>query len=78
MRIAKVQYTASKRELQVQATSTASYAVLTVSSAGQGIGTLTFSGGDKYLGTFLLNANPGVVTITSDQGGSAAASVPSK
>ena len=76
--ITRADYTTSKRELRIEATSTSSTAVLTVSvtSSGAIIGTLTNNGGGKYGAQFAnVATNPVDITVKSSKGGSATRSV---
>ena len=74
------EYTADKRELRVEATSTNASAVLRcyVSSTGELIGTLTHDGGGRYRGQFSWPTNPQSVTVRSSLGGSATRTVAAK
>jgi hypothetical protein len=71
------EYTADKRELRVEATSTNSGAVLRcyVSATGELIGTLTNDGGGRYRGQFTWPTNPQNITVRSSLGGSATRAV---
>lgn len=71
------EYIVSKRQLQLQATSTSASATLKayVTSTDALIGTLTNKGGGKYEGQFAWPANPQNVTIRSSLNGSASKAV---
>ena len=71
------EYTADKRELRVEATSTNSSAVLRcyVSATGELIGTLTNEGGGRYRAQFTWPTNPQNLTVRSSLGGSATRAV---
>jgi len=75
--ITLAQYRASKRQLSVQATSTAAGATLTayVTATGERIGTLTDTGGGKLSGKFTWPNNPQNITVRSSLGGSATRAV---
>ncbi len=75
--IQKVEYTVSKQQLLVQATSTNATAALTVyaGSTSTRVGTLTNVGGGKYQGQFAWPSNPGSVTARSTLGGTATKAV---
>jgi hypothetical protein len=75
--VQRAEYTASKRELRVEATSTYSSATLKVyvTSTGQLIGTLSNYGGGKYGGQFTWSSNPQSITVKSSLGGSATKAV---
>ena len=74
--VQRAEYTTSKRQLRIDATSTNTGAVLKVyvTSTNQLIGTLTRSGG-KYSGQFSWQTNPQSVTVRSSLGGSATRAV---
>jgi hypothetical protein len=78
--IQRAEYTASNRELRVEATSTNSSAVLRcyVTATGELIGTLTNDGGGRYRGQFTWPTNPQNVTVRSNLGGSATRAVEAK
>jgi hypothetical protein len=75
--IQRAEYTASNRDLRLEATSTNSGAVLRcyVTATGELIGTLTNDGGGRYRGQFTWPTNPQNVTVRSSLGGSATRSV---
>ena len=75
--ITLAQYRISKRQLSVQATSTAAGATLTayVTATGARIGTLTDTGGGKFSGKFKWPNNPQNITVRSSLGGSATRAV---
>jgi hypothetical protein len=75
--VKRAEYTASRRELRVEATSTSGSATLRVFVTGtnQLIGTLTNQGGGKYSGRFSWPSNPQKVTVRSSLGGSATRAV---
>jgi hypothetical protein len=75
--VTRAEYTASKKELRIEATSTNSTATLQVfvTSTNQLIGTLTNKGGGKYEGQFTWPTNPQNVTVRSSLGGSASKAV---
>ena len=75
--ITKVEYTASKNSLLVEATSTSSSATLQVfvTATNQLIGTLTNNGGGKYTAQFSWPTNPQNITVKSSLGGSASKAV---
>jgi hypothetical protein len=74
------EYTADKRELRVEASSSNAGAVLRcyVSSTGELIGTLTNDGGGRYRGQFSWPTSPQSVTVRSSLGGSATRTVSAK
>jgi plastocyanin len=74
--ITRAQYTSTGSLLTVQATDSNSSAVLTVSvtSTGQVLGTMTNRGG-SYTAKFSGIANPKMITVKSNLGGSASARV---
>lgn len=78
--ITRAEYTVSKRELRVEATSSNAAASLTVSTAASGatIGTLTNKGGGKFEGFFTVSANPGSIAVRSSGGGTASSAVIAK
>src|SRR5262249_20229306 len=71
--VTRAEYTVSRKQLRVQATSTSSTATLTVyvTATGQLIGTLTNNGGGKYSGQFAWPSNPQQITVRSSLGGPA-------
>ena len=75
--ITKVEYTASKSSLLVEATSTSSSATLQVfvTATNQLIGTLTNNGGGKYTAQFSWPTNPQNITVKSSLGGSSSKAV---
>src|SRR5262249_44179928 len=75
--VTKAEYTASKKVLRVEATSTSTSATLQVfqTSTNQLIGTLTNNGGGKYTGQFSWATNPQTITVRSSLGGSSSKSV---
>jgi hypothetical protein len=75
--IPRAEYTASKRELRIEATGTNASATLKVYVAATGalIGTLTNNGGGKYGGQFAWGSNPQSITVKSSLGGSATKAV---
>jgi hypothetical protein len=75
--IQRVEYTSSKRELRVEATSTSASATLKVyvTATGQLIGTLVNNGGGRYSGQFTWSSNPQNITVRSSLGGSATKAV---
>ncbi|HXG94992.1 MAG TPA: hypothetical protein VNN73_21815 [Blastocatellia bacterium] len=78
--VQRAEYTMSKRELRVEATSTSASATLQVfvTSTGQLIGTLANNGGGKYSATFTWPSNPQSITVKSSLGGSATKTVTAK
>jgi hypothetical protein len=75
--VTRAEYTVSKQQLRVEATSTSASATLQVfvTSTNQLIGTLTNNGGGRYTGQFTWPTNPQTVTIKSSLGGSASKAV---
>jgi photosystem II stability/assembly factor-like uncharacterized protein len=75
--IQKAEYTSSKRQLSVQATSTKTTAALKayVTSSGALIGTLANNGGGRYSATFAVSTNPQNITVKSSNGGTASKAV---
>ncbi len=71
--ITRAEYTASKRELRIQATSSSSSATLTayVTSTGQLIGTLVSNSNGRYSLQINWPSNPQSITVRSNLGGSA-------
>ena len=78
--VTRAEYTAQKRELRVEATSTNGSATLRayVTSTGALIGTLRNLGGSRYGGQLAWPTNPQSITVRSSAGGSATATVISK
>jgi len=78
--VTRAEYTASKRQLRVEATSTSPTATLKayVSSSGTLLGTLASSGGGRFSATLTAASNPGSVTVKSSLGGSATRAVSAK
>jgi hypothetical protein len=78
--INKAEYTVSKGQLQVQASSTNTSATLQayVTSTGELIGTLRNNGGGKYSLQVAWSTNPLNVTIKSSLGGTTSKSVAAK
>ncbi len=78
--IQQADYTVSKKELRIQATSTRSTATLQVyvTASGALIGTLRNNGGGKYGAQFNWPVNPQQITVKSSLGGSATKAVTSK
>lgn len=77
--IQRAEYTGSKKELRVEATSTKASATLKVyvTSTGALVGTLANNGG-RYSGTFQWPANPQNITVRSSLGGTSARAVTAK
>lgn len=75
--IQRAEYTASKRQLRVEATSSSSSATLRVyvAATNQLIGTLSNNGGGRYSGQFTWSSNPRSVIVKSSLGGSATKTV---
>jgi hypothetical protein len=75
--IQRAEYTASNRELRVEATSTNASAVLRcyVAATGELIGTMTNDGGGRYRGQFTWPTNPQNIMVRSSLGGSATRAV---
>jgi hypothetical protein len=75
--VTRTEYTTSKRQLRVEATSTNSSATLTayVTSSGATLGQLTNNGGGNYRAELTVATNPVNVTVRSSGGGSAARAV---
>jgi hypothetical protein len=71
--VTRAEYTTSKRQLRVEATSTNSSATLTayVTSSGATLGQLTNNGGGNYRAELTIATNPVNVTVRSSGGGSA-------
>lgn len=78
--IQKSDYITSKKELQVEASSTSTGATLKVyvTATGALIGTLTNNGGSKYKGQFAWPTNPQNITVRSSLGGAATKAVSPK
>jgi hypothetical protein len=75
--VTRAEYTSSKKELRLEATSTSSTATLTayVTSTNALLGTLTRNSGGKYFAKFSVATNPQSVTVRSSAGGSATRTV---
>ena len=75
--VTKAEYTASKKVLLVEATSTSTSATLQVfqTATNQLIGTLTNNGGGKYTGQLSWPTNPQNITVKSSLGGSSSKAV---
>lgn len=75
--VTRAEYTVSKRQLRVEATSNNSSATLTayVTSSGALLGTLTNNGGGSYRAELNVATNPVNVTVRSSRGGSATRAV---
>lgn len=75
--ISRAEYTASKKQLRLDAASTSSTVTLKayVTSTGALIGTLSNNGGGKYSASFSNLANPQNITVKSSGNGSASGSV---
>ena len=80
VRIGRAEYTVSKRQLRVEASSTNGAATLKayVTSSGALIGTLRNVGSGRYSGQFSWSVNPQQITVRSSAGGSATATVVAK
>jgi hypothetical protein len=78
--ITRAEYTVSKRQLRVEATSSNAGATLTayVTSTGAMIGTLTNDGSGRYRGELGFATNPGNLTVKSTAGGTASRAVAAK
>jgi uncharacterized repeat protein (TIGR01451 family) len=78
--IQQADYTVSKKELRIQATSTRTTATLQayVTASGALIGTLKNNGGGKYGAQFSWPVNPQQITVKSSFGGSATKAVANK
>jgi uncharacterized repeat protein (TIGR01451 family) len=78
--ITRADYTVSKQQLRIEATSTSASATLTayVTSTGQFIGTLVSSGGGRYSLRINWPSNPQNITIRSSAGGIASRAVTSR
>jgi hypothetical protein len=78
VKVTRVQYTTSKKDLAVEATTTDTFAQLSVfDGKGNLLGALIMSRG-KGKGDFILPANPGTIVLQSTSLGSASATVPNK
>lgn len=75
--ITRAEYSVSKKQLKVEATSTNAGATLTayVTSTNATIGTLTSDGGGRYRGELNFATNPGNIRVKSSAGGSATSAV---
>lgn len=75
--IQKADYVVSKKQLNVQASSTSQTVSLavTVTATGEFIGYLTNKGAGSYSGTLPLSVAPKSITVTSDLGGTASRAV---
>ena len=75
--VTRAEYTVSKRQLRVEATSSNASSRLTVSvtSSGATVGPLTNAGGGKFTGQFTVSTNPGNITVKSSNGGSSSRAV---
>jgi WD40-like Beta Propeller Repeat len=75
--VTRADYTSSKQELRLEATSTSSTATLKayVTSTNALLGTLTRNSGGKYFAKFNVATNPQSVTVRSSAGGSATRTV---
>ena len=75
--VTRAEFDSSKRQLNVEATSTNASATLTafVTSTNAKIGTLTGDGSGRFRGLFNVATNPGTITVKSSAGGSAARGV---
>jgi hypothetical protein len=75
--VTRSEYTVSRRQLRVEATSNNSSATLTayVTSSGALLGTLTNNGGGSYRAELNVATNPVNVTVRSSRGGSATRAV---
>ena len=78
--ITRAEYTVSKKELRVEATSSNTAATLKVyaTSTNALIGALTNNGGGKYSGQFNVASNPQNITVKSSDGGGATKAVTAK
>jgi plastocyanin len=78
--ITRDQYSNAKKQLTVQATDSDPTAKLTVSvtQSGMILGPMTNRGGGNYVAKFNGIANPRMITVTSDLGGSATSRVRAK
>ncbi len=77
VQITRARYATSRMQLTVQATDSNDTAVLTVTKSSDGtlIGMLMNQGGGNYRGKFKNIANPQMITVTSNLGGTATARV---
>jgi hypothetical protein len=75
--VARAEYTTSKRQLRVEATSTNPSATLTayVTSTGATLGPLTNNGGGNYRAELNMATNPVNISVRSSSGGSASRAV---
>lgn len=80
VRITRAEFDSSNRRLRVEATSTSSNATLQVfvTATGQLLGTLSNSGGGQYRSELSVTTNPQNITVRSNLGGVATASVVAK
>ncbi|HEU4509641.1 MAG TPA: VCBS repeat-containing protein, partial [Pyrinomonadaceae bacterium] len=80
VRITRAEFEGSKQTLRVEATSTSSNATLQVfvTSSGQLLGTLANNGGGQYRAELRVSTNPQNITVRSNLGGVASASVVAK
>ncbi|HKP53866.1 MAG TPA: YCF48-related protein [Chloroflexia bacterium] len=78
--ISRAEYTVSKKQLKVEATSSVANVTLSVyvTSTGQFIGNLTSNGGGRYSGTLSWTSNPVNITVRSSRGGIATRAVTTK
>jgi hypothetical protein len=78
--ITRAEYTVSKRQLRVEATSSNASTTLTayVTSSGAAIGALTNDGSGRYRGDLSFATNPGSITVKSTAGGNASRAVVAK
>ncbi len=70
--VTRAEFDSSKRQLNVEATSTNAGATLSVfvTSTNAKIGTLTGDGSGRFRGLFSVATNPGTITVKSSSGGS--------
>ena len=75
--VQKAEYTANKKTLRVEATSSNTKVTMTVSTTSTGavLGTLANRGGGKYEATLSVGTNPVNITVKSSGGGSATRAV---
>ena len=80
VRITRAEFDSSNRRLRVEATSTSSNATLQVfvTATGQLLGTLANNGGGQYRSELSVSTNPQNITVRSNLGGVATASVVAK
>lgn len=80
VRITRAEFEGSKRTLRVEATSTSGNATLQVfvTATGQLLGTLANNGGGQYRAELVVATNPQNITVRSNLGGVATASVVAK